>query len=74
MGANYLNKLLEEFVDEVHDDDRKNNLTVGIFNDHSVEGCFSTEDGVHHKSIIPIRLRLLSNTIESYSKCSVNLS
>ena len=66
----YLNNQIKEFVKEINRIQPKSMLTVGIFDDHDIEGCYSTEDARHHHLNMVIRLRLLSNTIASYSECS----
>merc|ERR1712194_580130 len=70
-GSTYLNAQIREFVRDVRDKNPAAPLTVGIFDDHAVEGCYSTEDSIHHPLNMMLRLRLLSNTIESYSKCAL---
>ena len=76
-GSEYLNVQIKDFVREKNEErvsaigDNEPTLTVGIFDDHDVEGCDSTEDSIHHPLKMLMRLRLLSNTIESYSECSL---
>jgi len=69
-GGEYLNDQMKDFVREIHETQSNSTLTVGIYNDHDVEGCYSTKDAIHHHLNMEVRLRLLSNTIESYSECS----
>mmetsp|Transcript_25843 Transcript_25843/g.55610 ORF Transcript_25843/g.55610 Transcript_25843/m.55610 type:complete len:294 (+) Transcript_25843:3-884(+) len=71
LGSEYLNDQIKDFVREIQENNPDSTLTVGIFNDHDIEGCHSTEDSIHHKLNMLMRLRLLSNTIESYSECSL---
>lgn len=68
VGSKYLNQQIEEFVRDKHETDTNSTLTVGIFDDHDVQGC-DTEDGIHHFPEMLMRIRLLANTIESYSEC-----
>ena len=70
-GSEYLNDQIKDFVRDIHENKPDSTLTVGIFDDHDVEGCDSTEDSIHHPLRMLMRLRLLSNTIESYSECSL---
>lgn len=69
VGVKHLNDQLAGFVEEIHNGEASPGLTVGVFNDHDVEGCYSTVDSIHHKLINEMRIRLLSNTIESYTEC-----
>lgn len=71
IGVKHLNDQIIDFVGEIHRNTSNSTLTVGIFNDHDIEGCYSTEDSIHHPLNMLMRLRLLSNTIESYSECSL---
>ena len=71
IGVQYLNDQVNAFVREIHNSqDSNSELTVGIYNDHDVEGCYSTKDAAHHILNMPIRVRLLANTIESYTECN----
>jgi len=70
VGSRYLNSEMVDFVNEVQDDALSSGLVVGLYNDYGVETCSTTDDGIHHKSAITLRMRLLSNTIDSYMKCS----
>lgn len=71
MGAKHLNDQVADFVRELREQNKQphSRLAVGIYNDHDVEGCYSTDDSIHHRLNIEVRLRLLSNTITSYSEC-----
>mmetsp|Transcript_43470 Transcript_43470/g.74186 ORF Transcript_43470/g.74186 Transcript_43470/m.74186 type:complete len:398 (+) Transcript_43470:97-1290(+) len=74
-GSQYLNEQITEFVDELMlmgnvEAPDSSSLAVGTFDDHSVQGCWSTRDGFHHAyEAMLLRLRLLTNTIESYNRC-----
>ncbi|KAL7525969.1 hypothetical protein ACHAXR_001246 [Thalassiosira sp. AJA248-18] len=71
IGTEYLNHQIREFVTEKNENRPSNSkLTLAVFDDHDVQGCNSTEDGIHHKGNLPLRIRLLANTIESYSECA----
>jgi hypothetical protein len=82
-GGKYLNDQIFHFVQKIHESlDHEsstnssyvpNQLSVGIFNDHDVQNCESTEDAIHHLLNMPIRIRLLANTIEGYSECDSSL-
>ena len=69
IGVQHYNSMVYDFVREVHENQTDSRLTVGVFNDHDVESCESTNDAIHHREKMEIRLRLLSNTIESYLGC-----
>ncbi|KAL7531065.1 hypothetical protein ACHAXR_003821 [Thalassiosira sp. AJA248-18] len=71
VGSQYLNQQMVDFVRNIQKDsgDPKGGPIVGIYNDHDVESCSTTEDAIHHKIGITCRLRLLANTIDSYLKC-----
>lgn len=70
VGSQFLNKQIVEFVRSIQDDPhRDSNLIVGLYNDHDVENCGTTEDAIHHQIAITVRARLLTNTIDSYLKC-----
>jgi len=74
-GSQYLNEQITEFVDELMlmgnvEAPDSSSLAVGTFDDHSVQGCWSTRDGFHHAyEAMLLRLRLLTNTIENYNRC-----
>jgi len=73
VGSRYLNDKMVEFVKKVQERDRSeggSRLTVGLYNDHDVENCDTTDDAIHHKKGVVMRLRLLANTIDSYLKCA----
>lgn len=73
VGSRHLNDQMEEFVRRAQERDRLEGggrLTLGVYNDHGVESCFTTDDAIHHKRGIVMRLRLLANTIDSYLNCS----
>ncbi|KAL7532932.1 hypothetical protein ACHAXR_008082 [Thalassiosira sp. AJA248-18] len=72
VGSKYLNEQVFEFVRNKQNDsgDSTGGPIVGIFNDYGVESCSTTEDAIHHKAGIVVRVRLLANTIDSYLKCS----
>mmetsp|Transcript_15111 Transcript_15111/g.32802 ORF Transcript_15111/g.32802 Transcript_15111/m.32802 type:complete len:112 (-) Transcript_15111:2616-2951(-) len=72
VGSRYLNDQMEDFVRNVQDSSSTSGLTVGIYNDHDIESCSTTTDAIHHKSAIVARIRLLANTIDSYSKCTLS--
>ena len=76
VGARYLNAQIVEFVREVQPQGSArtggDRPIVGIFDDYAVQSCSTTEDAIHHKQAIPMRLRLLSNTSDSYLKCARN--
>lgn len=77
-GSQYLNKQVIEFVDDLLHKQRQKPIlstSVGLLDDHSIQGCWSTDvgDGVHHKqNAMLLRLRLMINTIESYLRCDGN--
>jgi len=74
VGSRYLNEQMVEFVRGIDEQDggvsEGRRLTVGLYNDHDVESCSTTDDAIHHKSGNVVRIRLLANTIDSYMKCS----
>ena len=69
IGVQHYNSMVFDFVKEVHENQTDSRLTVGVFNDHDVESCDSTIDAIHHHKNMEARLRLLSNTIDSYLEC-----
>jgi len=69
IGVQHYNQFIHEFVREIHEKQTNSRLTVGIFNDHDVLSCDSTDDAIHHYKNMEVRLRLLSNTIDSYLGC-----
>ena len=70
VGSKYLNEQMVDFVRTIQDDEhRDSNMIVGLYNDHDVENCGTTEDAIHHRIAITTRARLLTNTIDSYLKC-----
>jgi len=75
IGSKYVNEQMVDFVSSVQQpggiktSDGNTVLTVGIYNDHDIEECATTEDAIHHKVGATVRIRLLSNTIENYLKC-----
>jgi hypothetical protein len=48
-----------------------NGTIVGLYNDHDVESCNTTNDAIHHleKGNVELRVRLLANTIDEYYGC-----
>lgn len=70
-GAQFLNAQVKGFVREKMFEKRNHSkLVVGLFGDHDIQDCNSTQDGIHHKHEMTLaRLRLLANTIELYSGC-----
>ena len=72
LGAQFLNAQVKAFVQEKmsEQEQNKSKLVVGLFDDHDIQDCDSTKDGIHHKDEMTLaRLRLLANTIELYSDC-----
>jgi len=78
VGVRYLNERTAEFVRDLQQRDGarlgSNRPIVGVFDDHALQDCSTTVkyDAIHHKRAIPMRLRLLSNAIDSYLKCARN--
>ena len=72
VGSEYLNKQMVDFVRNIDEDvaGDARGLIVGIFNDHDVESCNTTDDAIHHQSGIVVRIRLLANAIDTYLNCS----
>lgn len=68
-GVERLNRQIVEFVNKLQESSSIQ-LTAGIYNDHDVESCNSTTDAIHHHFNMALRIRLLANIIDSYSKCT----
>jgi len=69
VGVQHLNKVIVDFVNDVQNNPDGSNLTVGLFNDHDVENCDTTVDGIHHRANLMLRGRLLANAIDNYLSC-----
>ena len=72
VGSRYLNRQMEDFVEEVRSEAFDSGLVVGMYNDHAIESCETTEDAIHHKIGMVSRIRLLTNTIDSYINCTIS--
>jgi len=72
VGSQHLNKQIIEFVNNIQQNiaNADSGVIVGLYNDYDIERCETTDDAIHHKRGVPMRLRLLANTIESYLKCA----
>ena len=75
-GVQYLNDQVWEFVRDLQSSNVAEGYpVVGVFDDRAVEGCWSTSDAIHHKhDIMPMRIRLLANTIDAYSQCNATVA
>lgn len=74
VGVIYLNDIISKFVKDIQKNEDGSHLTVGLFNDHDVENCDTTVDGIHHRANLMLRGRLLANAIDSYLHCGTSLA